>query len=134
MRLGVVAIVAGVLIASSALSIRLDAGTQSSLDPLVVAPDHYRLEFENEWVRVIRATMDPRETSVMHQHGAEAVIIDLTDQDMHQVMADGTTSARSTFKAGSARWSTNAGVPHRDVNLSEKPLELLRIEIKAASR
>ena len=69
----------------------------------------------------------------MHQHPAEAVVIDLTNQDMHQVMLDGSTTPRSTFKAGSVRWASTAGVTHQDVNLSDERLEILRIEIKAAS-
>lgn len=133
MRSGSIAIIAGILIASSVLSVRIDGDVQSALDPLLVAPEHYRLEFENQWVRVIRSTYGPLEKSVMHQHPAEAVVIDLTDQDMYQVMVDGTTTARSIFKAGSVRWGSTAGVTHQDVNLSNQRLEILRIEIKAAS-
>ncbi len=132
MRSGSIAMVAGVLVVL-ACSARIDGDVQQSLDPLVVAPEHYRLEFENQYVRVIRSTYGPHEKSVMHQHPAEAVVIDLTNQDMHQVMLDGSTPPPSTFKAGSVRWASTAGVTHQDVNLSNERLEILRIEIKAAS-
>ena len=132
MRSRSIALATGVFVAL-ACSARIVGDVQQSLDPLVVAPEHYQLEFENQYVRVIRSTYGPHEQSVMHQHQAEAVVIDLTDQDMHQVMLDGSTIPRSSFKAGSVRWSGTAGVTHQDVNLSNERLEILRIKIKAAS-
>ena len=36
------------------------AGDVQAQDPLKVAPQSYRLQFENEWVRVIRVHYGPR--------------------------------------------------------------------------
>ena len=37
-------------------------------DSTVAAPDHYKVEFENEYVRVVRVTYNPGEQSAMHSH------------------------------------------------------------------
>ncbi|MEC8834122.1 MAG: hypothetical protein VYC07_05425, partial [Pseudomonadota bacterium] len=34
----------------------------------LVAPDHYQVEFENDYVRVIRVTYGPGDASAMHSH------------------------------------------------------------------
>jgi hypothetical protein len=38
----------------------------SALDPVKLDPDHYKVEFENDRVRVLRVNYGPRERSVMH--------------------------------------------------------------------
>jgi hypothetical protein len=40
----------------------------SAQDPYRVAPDHYHLVFENQWVRATRVTYGPHETAPVHQH------------------------------------------------------------------
>jgi hypothetical protein len=37
-------------------------------DPLKVAPQAYKLEFENEWVKVVRVHYGPREKIPAHDH------------------------------------------------------------------
>ena len=37
-------------------------------DPVKVDPKHYKVEFENANVRVLRVTVGPGEKSVMHWH------------------------------------------------------------------
>ena len=37
-------------------------------DPYVAAGDHYRLLFENAWVRATRVTYGPHETAPVHRH------------------------------------------------------------------
>ncbi|MDH3268599.1 MAG: hypothetical protein OEM46_07060, partial [Ignavibacteria bacterium] len=37
-------------------------------DATVVDPDHYKVEFENDEVRVLRINYDPGEKSAMHSH------------------------------------------------------------------
>ncbi len=43
-------------------------------DPLKVDPKHYKVEFENDRVRVLRITYGPREKSVMHGHPATVAV------------------------------------------------------------
>jgi hypothetical protein len=47
-------------------------------DPVKVAPKHYKVEFENEQVRVLRVHLGPKESMPMHEH-PPAVLTFLTD-------------------------------------------------------
>jgi quercetin dioxygenase-like cupin family protein len=99
-------------------------------DPIVVDSKHYKLEFENEHVRVIRITYGPGEESVMHYHPA-AVAVFLVDQKVQFTFPNGETAEVET-KAGETIW-TEAG-PHLPKNLTEGPLELILVEMKTPSR
>ena len=46
-------------------------------DAVKVDPEHYKVEFENDQVRVLRITYGPGEKSVMHSHleGAELYLL-----------------------------------------------------------
>ena len=44
------------------------ASTLLGQDPVKVDPKHYKLDFENSQVRVLRITYGPHEKSVMHEH------------------------------------------------------------------
>ena len=68
-------------------------------DVSVVSPDEYRIELENEYVRVARVKSPPRATVPMHSHPAPGgVIVTLTDQDSRVTGRDG-TSRESGFSA-----------------------------------
>jgi beta-alanine degradation protein BauB len=104
---------------------------KESMDAITVDPAHYRVVFENEYVRAIALTVGPHEKLKMHKHPATgAVVVLLTDQDMRQYHADGTTR-ESHFKAGTVRWAP-PDVAHQDENLSDRPFRLIRVEIKQA--
>jgi hypothetical protein len=106
-------------------------------DAVIASPDHYKVEFENEFVRVIRVKLGPHEKAVMHQHpGPGAVIVRLTDQDARLTAPDG-TSRELHYKTGSAMWSVSTPgadlttqSAHAEENLSDKPFEQIRIEPK----
>jgi hypothetical protein len=104
---------------------------EESTDAVKIDPAHYRVLVENEWIRAIALTIGPHEKLKMHKHPATgAVVILLSDQDMHQYHADG-TSRENHFKAGTVRW-TPPDAAHQDENLSDKPFRLVRVEIKQA--
>ncbi len=50
-------------------------------DPTIVDSAHYKVEFENEQVRVVRITYGQVEKSVMHEH-PDSVEVFLTDQNV----------------------------------------------------
>jgi quercetin dioxygenase-like cupin family protein len=52
----------------------------SALDPLKVDPKHYKLEFENDQVRVLRVRFGPHEKGVQHEHKLNHIVVYLTDQ------------------------------------------------------
>ncbi len=98
-------------------------------DPVLVDSSHYGLEFENDDVRVIRITYGPNESSVMHYHPA-GVAVFLTDQRVQFTLPDGQT-LEVEAQAGEVLW-TEAG-SHLPQNLSDRPLELILVEIKTQS-
>jgi quercetin dioxygenase-like cupin family protein len=96
-------------------------------DPVKVDAKHYKVEFENDEVRVLRITYGPGEKSVMHEHPG-AVAVFLTGGKVKFTNADGTTQEQDT-KSGTSQW-TPAG-KHLPENIGTKPFEVLLVEVKA---
>ncbi len=99
----------------------------SALDPLKVDPKHYKMEFENDQVRVVRVKIGPGETAPMHEHSMNRIVTYLTDQDFEVTSADGKVE-HVQHKAGDASW----GAPnkHAERNLSSEPFEVVVVELK----
>jgi hypothetical protein len=66
-------------------------GVDMSHECTVADPEHYHLEFENEFVRVIRCRIPGRDKVKMHNHPFGSVIIFMTDQNLHQTLENGAT-------------------------------------------
>jgi hypothetical protein len=99
-------------------------------DPTVSDSQRYHIEFENDLVRVIRVRIAGHEHVAMHRHPARgAVLILLTDQDARQTFPDGTTRENHN-KIRTVRWEAPGSGPHADENLSDRPLEIIRVEMK----
>ena len=114
-----------VLLLASVVCLAVSAG--KAQDPVKVDPKHYKVEFENAQVRVLRITYGPHEKSVMHSHPA-AVAIFLTDSHGKFTFPDGKSEVRDS-KAGQAQWAS--GETHLPENLADKPEELILVELKA---
>jgi hypothetical protein len=139
MRLKTLALLVGTFGAGICVRSALAAILQSGPAPeaTVVAPEHYHVEFENEFVRVVRVRFAPHATMVMHQHPAPGgILVTVTDQDARITAPDG--SARDVhYRAGEFRWAgstpgadVSALSAHREENLSDKAFEMIRIEPK----
>lgn len=102
------------------------AAPAAAQDATAVDSDHYKVEFENEHVRVLRITYGPNEKSVMHEHPA-AVAIAMTDNDMIMHMPDGST-VESMLEAGQAVWTP--AVVHLPENETDQETVVLLIEMK----
>ncbi|HWR54500.1 MAG TPA: cupin domain-containing protein [Bryobacteraceae bacterium] len=100
------------------------AGDQA--DPVKVDPKHYKVEFENESVRVLRISYAPGEKSVMHSH-PNAVVVYLTDGLTRMTTPDGKAQDMPA-KAGGTSW-TPAGT-HLPQNVGNEPFELILVELK----
>ena len=96
-------------------------------DATVVDSDHYKVEFENDQVRVLRITYGPGEKSVMHWH-PDAIAVDLTDGNFRMHSPDGTSVDRESQK-GEVMWTK--AVTHLPENLGDAPAEVILIEFKA---
>jgi hypothetical protein len=96
-------------------------------DPVKVDPTHYKVESENDQVRVLRIHYGPYEKSVMHGHPG-GVAVFLTDQHTKFTYPDGKTEELRA-KSGESRWIK--GGKHLPENLSGKPFELILVEMKS---
>jgi quercetin dioxygenase-like cupin family protein len=104
----------------------LTGAVATAQDPVKVDAKHYKVEFENDRVRVLRITYGPHEKSVMHHHPANVAVF-LTDGQSRFTMPDGKTQD-APVKAGSVQWS-EAG-KHLPENVGDKPFELILVELK----
>ena len=105
------------------------SGYSFAQDAVKVDPKHYKVEFENDQVRVLRITYGPKEKSVMHEH-PNAVAIFLTEINGKFTFPDGTTQDNKS-QAGMTLW-TPAG-KHLPENVGDKPFELILVEMKNKS-
>ena len=105
-------------------------------DPLKVAPDAYRLQFENEWVKVTRVYYGPRAHVPLHDHSRlPAAYVYLNDSGPINFKHAGwehPVLTRRPTKAGSFRLSptTAVGETHEVENPTDTPSDFLRIEFK----
>ena len=102
------------------------AQRQAHADPVAVDAKHYKVEMENDQVRVLRITYGPNDRSVMPGHPA-AVLVCLTDFHAKFTSPDGKTEERRG-KAGETIWTP--AEEHLPENLGAKRLELILVELK----
>ena len=110
----------------------LAAAVPSALaqDPVKVDSKHYKVEFENSQVRVLRINYGPHEKSVMHWH-PNSIAIFVTDVNAKFTFPNG-KSEDTTAKAGETRW-TPAG-RHLPENTSDQPFEVILVEMKTRKK
>jgi len=106
-------------------------GVDMSHECTVADPEHYHLEFENEYVRVIRCRIPARDKVKMHNHPFGSVIIFMTDQNLHQTLENGTTE-EARNKAGHVLWSNGSQARHMGENITDQMYEYIRVDVKAA--
>jgi len=102
------------------------SGISFAQDAVKVDPKHYKVEFENDQVRVLRITYNPGEKGVMHSH-PEGMVITLNDAKGKFTLPDGKTMDVN-FEAGAFRWVE--AQTHQGENVGEKPFEVIQIEMK----
>ena len=109
------------------------SGGQSK-DPLKVAPDAYKMEFENDWVRVMRVHYGPRVKIPEHYHTERpAAYVYLNDSGpvifRHIDLPYGAIT-RPAVKAGSFRLYHAVKEVHAVENTTDVPSDFLRVEFK----
>ena len=98
-------------------------------DPVKIDANHYKVEFENSQVRVLRIKVDPREKSVMHRH-PNAVAVFLTDAT-GRFNFPKAAPQDFTRKAGDVLWTE--AIVHLPENTSDQPFEVILVELKSRS-
>jgi quercetin dioxygenase-like cupin family protein len=101
---------------------------KSPLDPVKVDPSHYKVEFENSQVRVVRVTFPPHYKVPLHEHTLNRVVVYITDQNGRMTSADGKVET-AQHKAGEASWG--GPTKHQEENLNDKPFEAVVVELKS---
>jgi hypothetical protein len=110
------------------------AGKAMAQDPLKVAPQAYKLQLENDWVKVVSVRYAPHEKLVAHEHTPLAtayvylndggpVVFNHIDKSYGAV-------TRPATKAGSFRIYHGIQELHEVENKSDLPSEFLRVEFK----
>ena len=99
-------------------------------DPTKVDSKHYKVEFENSKVRIVRAHYGPHEKSVMHRH-PDLIAIFQTDGKVKFTFPGGKTEERET-KAGQALFTP--AVRHLPENVSDSDMEVILVELKTPKR
>jgi quercetin dioxygenase-like cupin family protein len=106
------------------------SGYSFAQDPVKVDPKHYKVEFENDQVRVLRITYGPGEKSVMHAH-PDGVAVMLNDFKGNFTFPDG-TSKEIKGKAGMTLW--DPANKHLPQNTGKKPYEVILVELKSKKK
>jgi hypothetical protein len=86
----------------------------TKLDPAAVDAKHYKVELENEYVRVLRVHYGPREKGATHEHILNRVVVYLNDQ--------------TNAKADDVRVSGAA--THAEENAADTPADRIAVELK----
>jgi quercetin dioxygenase-like cupin family protein len=107
----------------------LVTGAAICQDAVKVDPKHYKVEMENDQVRVLRVHYGPHEKSVLHSH-PNSVAVYLSDGSMRFTDAKGKTTDASG-KAGQTQY-TDAQV-HMPENTGDTGFDAVVIELKGHS-
>ena len=86
----------------------------TALDPTKIDSKHYKVEFENEYVRVLRIHFGPHEKSPNHEHSLNRVVLYLNDQ--------ANAKADDVRVAGAAT--------HTEENATDRPADRIAVELK----
>ncbi len=86
----------------------------STRDPVAMDGGHYKVEFDNEQVRVLRVHYEPREKGQTHEHILNRVVLYLNDQP--------------GAKADDVRMA--GAVVHAEENTSDRPADRIAVELK----
>ncbi len=86
----------------------------TKLDPTVVDVNHYKVELENDQVRVLRVRYGAHEGGAKHEHILNRVVVNVTDQ--------------GNGKAGEVHVS--GAMTHSEENSLDQPVERIAVELK----
>lgn len=99
---------------------------QATLDPLLLAPDNYRLLLENDFVRVFDVRIRPGEKLRLHANGPSVIYV-LNDGRMQHTYEDGSTKVK-TAVSGAVVW--DEAEAHETTNVGDTDIHSIKIELK----
>ena len=98
----------------------------ATLDPLLLAPENYKLLMENDQVRVFDVRIRPGEKLRLHANGPSVIYV-FNDGRLQHTYEDG-TSVVTTAVAGALIW--DEAEAHETQNVGETDIHSLKIELK----
>jgi beta-alanine degradation protein BauB len=113
----------------AALILCLSATFAGAQNPTTVAPKHYKMHFENEWVQVVDIHYGPHEKSALHEHPA-GVVVNLTAGHLRFTDQNGKVQELYSL-AGESRWFPP--VKHTVENIGDEPFNAVYIYVKGKS-
>jgi hypothetical protein len=89
-------------------------------------------QFENAHVRVWKSIIMPRQPLSQHRHERGRALVALTDGQLKVVDKDGQLLNTYNWERGKAYWldADPAGQTHADVNDTDRPIELIVVELQ----
>jgi uncharacterized RmlC-like cupin family protein len=112
------------------LAVAIGLAAQAAAQDPVELSAGYKVEIDNNWVRVLRVNRGGHAKVAMHRHPA-SVIVFLTDY--HQKVIGPDAEAREvTRKAGDVSYFEP--LTHAEENLSDQPMQAVVIELKPRPR
>ena len=108
------------------MAVALVAATAFAQDVVQLAPDHVKVVFENDRVRVLQFNEPGHSKLAMHSH-PDYVTVEFTADNSKYTFPDGKTKDERT-KADDATYSK--GITHAFENLSDAASESIMVELK----
>ena len=112
-----------------------DIEWDESRDAVAAAPEHHRVIFENEYVRVLDSRIKPGETVPLHTHRWPSIVYTLENSDFVRTDAESgrvldSRSMSIEIEIDSAISLPPVG-PHSVKNVGSKEIRAISVEIKA---
>jgi quercetin dioxygenase-like cupin family protein len=98
-----------------------------SLDPTVTNPQHYKVIFENEKVRVLEYTDQPGDRTTPHSH-PDSVMYTLSS--FRRRLVSGEMQREVELESGAVGWLP--AQQHHGENIGETPTHVVFVELKDA--
>ena len=99
-------------------------------DPVRVAPNNYKVVFENDRVRVLSFHGDPGARWGLHAH-PDAVVVSLDDYTVRNVVPGAEPTVRAA-KRGDTAWIPARS--HTGENIGTTPMDCVLVELKEPNR
>jgi quercetin dioxygenase-like cupin family protein len=96
-----------------------------SLDPAVSNPDHYKVVFENDRVRVLEYRDEPGQRTTPHGH-PDSVMYTLSS--FRRRLVSGETQREVELEEGTVGWLP--AQEHHGENIGETPTHVIFVELK----
>ena len=96
------------------------------LDPVKLDPEHHKVDFENERIRVLRTILDPHIKSPLHEH-PPYVVVYLTDLHTTMALGDGSL-VDNVRRKGAIAWRDF--MTHSTENIGTQRAMEIQVELK----